>query len=379
MAGPASISAWVRATGDAPEPPVGVPEPPGARRAKPGRMGPYDCPAHGRGTLSTVDAALLWTHCAALGGWTLAGCKRMPMPAAHVVQQDERRCQRRAREPKLHPGLRACSTNTRPAPCAPSRRVRACTLARAEPRDDTPRHPQIAPVDPKKAKYLDGLSRSRPPKPWWGTAPRRISSGRVSPSRSRAAMWRDRRRWESPDGRYWFDRAAADAAVDFFPTFLRHHIGAFRGQPFKLLPYQIKLLTRPLFGWKRTADSLRRFRRVTLFAPKASGKSPWGSAAPRLYLLLFDQEPCAGMLRARLDREQARVVHRDAKSCSRARPSSRRAARCLRDSIFVPQPNSTFKVLSADATSAHGWRPHGVILDEIQLQKNRDLLEVARR
>ena len=56
-------------------------------------------------------------------------------------------------------------------------------------------------------------------------------------------------------------------------------------------------------------------------------------------------------------------------------------SRCeiLRDSIFVPTTNSTFKVLSADATSAHGWRPHGVILDEIQLQKNRDLLEVARR
>jgi phage terminase large subunit-like protein len=57
------------------------------------------------------------------------------------------------------------------------------------------------------------------------------------------------------------------------------------------------------------------------------------------------------------------------------------AARCeiLKDSIFVSSTNSTFKVLSADATSAHGWRPHGVILDEIQLQKNRDLLEVARR
>ena len=188
----------------------------------------------------------------------------------------------------------------------------------------------------------------------------------------------DRRRWESPDGRYYFDRAAADAAVDFFPTFLTHHIGHHAGSRFELLPYQIKLLTRPLFGWKRTADNLRRFRRVTLFAPKASGKSPWGSGTA-LYLLLFDTEPSAECYALASDREQGRVVHQDAKVMIEG--SADLLARCdiLKDAIVVPSTNGTFKVLSADATSAHGWRPHGVILDEIQLQRNRDLIEVARR
>src|SRR4030095_1194033 len=133
-------------------------------------------------------------------------------------------------------------------------------------------------------------------------------------------------------------------AVDFFPTFLRHHIGGFAGQPFTLLPYQIKLLTRPLFGWKRTSDGLRRFRRVTLFAPKASGKSPWGSGTA-LYLLLFDGEASSECYALASDREQARVVHRDAQVMLEGSPEL--AARCevLRDSIFVPATNSTFKVL----------------------------------
>lgn len=216
------------------------------------------------------------------------------------------------------------------------------------------------------------------PAPWWGSgvAPAVEWPGVTIelPAKWAAAG----RRWESPDGRFYFDRDAAEKAVDFFPTFLRHHIGQFAGQPFTLLPYQAKLLTRPLFGWKRASDGLRRFRRVTLFAPKASGKSPWGSGTG-LYLLLFDAEASAEVYALASDKEQGRVVHRDAQVMIEGAPDL--AARCevLRDSIFVPATNSTFKVLSADATTAHGWRPHGVVLDEIQLQKNRDLLEVARR
>ena len=221
-------------------------------------------------------------------------------------------------------------------------------------------------------------SRSRPPKPWWGSGPApNLEWPNVTIEIP--AVWKPTsRRWESPDGRYYFDREAADRAVDFFPTFLAHHVGHHAGQPFALLPYQVKLLTRPLFGWKRSVDHLRRFRRVTLFSPKGSGKSPWGSGTG-LYLLLFDGEPSAEIYALASDREQGRVVHRDGQVMVEGSPDL--AARCevLKDSIFVPQTNSTFKVLSADATSAHGWRPSGVILDEIQLQKNRDLLEVARR
>src|SRR5688572_1360926 len=112
---------------------------------------------------------------------------------------------------------------------------------------------------------------SRQPKPWWGpgVAPHLEWPGVTIaiPARYVAA----RRRWESPDGKYYFDREAADQAVEFFPMFLKHHIGEHNGRPFELLPYQRNLLTAPLFGWKRAADGLRRFRKVTLFSPKGSG------------------------------------------------------------------------------------------------------------
>lgn len=80
-------------------------------------------------------------------------------------------------------------------------------------------------------------------------------------------------RWQTPDGRFFFDTEAADRACDFFPDLIRHHIGEFAGQPFTLMEYQAKLLTRPLFGWKRAHDGWRRFRKVFAFIPKGGGKA----------------------------------------------------------------------------------------------------------
>jgi phage terminase large subunit-like protein len=221
-------------------------------------------------------------------------------------------------------------------------------------------------------------SNSRQPKPWWGAgrAPH-LEWPSVTieiPAKYVAA----RRRWESPDGRYYFDVDAADRAVDFFPEFLKHHIGAFANQPFELLPYQVKLLTRPLFGWKRAADGLRRFRKIVLFAPKGAGKSPWGSGTA-LYLTFFDNEAAAEIYALASDKEQARTVHRDAQIMIEHAPELAERCEVLKDSIYVPATRSTFKVLSADATGHHGWRPHAVIIDELQQQRSRDQLEVAKK
>jgi phage terminase large subunit-like protein len=220
--------------------------------------------------------------------------------------------------------------------------------------------------------------RSRQPKNWWGDG---IAPHLTWPGTTIAmpAVWvAAARRWESPNGRYWFDTKAADDACDFFSAFLTHHIGHFAGQPFELLPYQKQLLTRPLFGWRRASDGLRRFRKVTWFSPKANGKSPWGGGTG-LYLLLFDHEPAAEIYSLASDREQGRVVHSNSQVMVETSPELASLCEVLKDSIYVPATRSTFKVLSADATGHHGWRPHAVILDEIQLQRNRDQLEVARR
>ena len=192
-------------------------------------------------------------------------------------------------------------------------------------------------------------------------------------------MWSTlHKHWESPDGMYFFDAAEADRACDFFPEMLAHHIGEFAGKPFTLLAYQAQLLTRPIFGWKRSSDGLRRFRKVFGFLPKGAGKSPWG-AGTGLYMTLCDGEPAAEVYAVAADTAQARTVHENAKIMVEDSPELDSMCEVLRDSIFCPGNRSTYRVISADAKTKHGFRPHCIVFDEFHAQPNRDLYEALKK
>lgn len=211
---------------------------------------------------------------------------------------------------------------------------------------------------------------------WWGEGPPPTS--RWPGVTIELPAVKRRGRWESPDGAYFFDQDLADLACDFFPAYLSHHIGEFAGRPFELLPYQSLLLTRPIFGWRRTADGYRRFRKVFAFLPKGAGKSPWASGTG-LYLMLCDREPAAEIYALAADKNQARVVHTNAKIMVEASPALAEMCEVLRDNIFQAGTLSIYQVLSADATTKHGFRPHGAIFDEFHAQPDRDLYEAIKK
>jgi phage terminase large subunit-like protein len=220
--------------------------------------------------------------------------------------------------------------------------------------------------------------RARQPKAWWGDG--RPPDERWPGSTIQIpAVWSiEKKRWESPDGRYYFDPAAAAKAEDFFPTFLTHHIGRFARQPFTLMDYQRLLVIRPLFGWLRSSNSMRRFRFVFLFVPKANGKSPIGSGLG-LYLTLCDDEAGSEVFAMAGDKLQAKVVHGDARIMVEQSPDLSELCEVTRDSIYCPQSRSSYQVISADAPGKHGRRPHGVVIDELHNQPSRDLFEAFRK
>ncbi len=214
--------------------------------------------------------------------------------------------------------------------------------------------------------------------PWWGTgdAPRERWP---DVSIDFKAEWSSARsRWETHAGRYYFDLEAADHAAGFFPLFLKHHIGAFAGQPFVLRDDQAQLIVRPTFGWKRVSDGTRRFRKVFAFCPKGYGKSPLG-AGLGIYLARYDHEAAAEVYAVAADRAQARIVHTNAKIFIENSPDLAEGCEILRDSIIWQARHSAYLVISADAATAHGKRPHGVIFDEMHAQPNRDLYEALSR
>ncbi len=218
----------------------------------------------------------------------------------------------------------------------------------------------------------------RGPGAWWGDGPPPHQRWPGVTIEIPATWCAKRKRWESPDGRFYFDEAAADKACDFFPTFLRHHIGEFAGKPFELLEYQRLLIVRPVFGWKQVADGMRRFRVVFIFVPKGNGKSPLGSGLA-LYLTLCDDEPAAEVYVVAGDKDQARVVHESSKIMVEQSADLSELCEVLRDSLYSPQSRSFCQVLSSDASGKHGRRPHGVVFDELHNQKNRDLYEALRK
>jgi phage terminase large subunit-like protein len=226
---------------------------------------------------------------------------------------------------------------------------------------------------------------STAPRPWWGYGRDRKQDGHAPHLRWSGvtidipAVWNARReRWESPDGRYYFDQFEADRATDFFPDLLVHHIGEFAGDPFVLRADQAMLIVRPLTGWKRAVDGQRRFRKVFAFCPKGWGKSPLG-AGLGLYFATCDNEAAAEVYAVAADKQQARTVHDNAKVMVEASPMLSEGAETTKDAIYWAATHSTYQVLSSDASTKHGFRPHVVIFDELHAQKNRSLYEALKK
>lgn len=197
---------------------------------------------------------------------------------------------------------------------------------------------------------------------------------------ARARQKRDRRRWAArtqagckPDG-YWWDTDAADRAARFFPRFLKHSKGEWAGKTFVLSSFQHDDIIRPLFGWKRK-DGSRRFREAYIEIPRKNGKSEL-AAGIALLLTVADGEVGAEVYSSATKKDQAKIVHNQAKNMLRQSRRLRRVANIYANAIQCPRLGSTFLPLGADASTLDGLDTHGNIIDEIHAHKNRDVYDV---
>ena len=194
---------------------------------------------------------------------------------------------------------------------------------------------------------------------------------RPRPSKSRKKT----RASSLPD--YWFDRQAANRACEFFDRYIVHIKGEMAGRPFHLERWQRRIVRR-LFGWKRRSNGFRRYRTVFVEVPRGNGKSTL-AAGVALYLLFSDGEPGAEVYSAAADRDQAAIVFEEqGKKMVEASPALRKRCDIFKRSIVVPPTNSSFKVLSSDVPTKHGFNVHGCIFDELHAQPNRYLFDVLK-
>jgi phage terminase large subunit-like protein len=188
---------------------------------------------------------------------------------------------------------------------------------------------------------------------------------------ARATFDHDRQLWVS--GEYWFDEKAADAAVNFFPTYLRFTSGEWAGRPFILEEWQENDIIRPLFGWKR-ADRTRRFRRCYVWIPRKNGKTEL-AAGIALLMLLGDAEEGGEVYSIAADKDQAAIVFNKASTMVGKSNLLSDTLVCLKTAIYCSALNASFKPLSGSGKGKHGMAASGLIGDEIHEWPGPDLYQ----
>jgi phage terminase large subunit-like protein len=172
-----------------------------------------------------------------------------------------------------------------------------------------------------------------------------------------------------------FDERRADRAVRFFKEYLRHTDGRFAGRPFNLQAFQEQDL-REIFGRVRE-DGTRVIRQVYKEIPKKQGKSE-EAAGVAMKLLFADDEPGAQVYGCAADRDQASIIYEVASKMVAHHPKLRSLAKPIPSvkRIVLHRDGSYYRALSSEVAGKHGFKPHGVIFDEIHAQESMDLWSV---
>lgn len=170
-----------------------------------------------------------------------------------------------------------------------------------------------------------------------------------------------------------FDKAKADAAVEFIETCCRHVKGEMGGKPL-MLEWWIKQIVRAVFGWLRP-DGTRLYREVYIEVPRKNAKSTYG-AALACKMLFTEDEPGSEIYSAAADTDQANIVFSIAKGMVEQDPDLSQVAEPFRRSIVYK--DRAYHVLSADAPTKHGKNSAGILFDELHAQPDRELYDVLK-
>lgn len=187
------------------------------------------------------------------------------------------------------------------------------------------------------------------------------------------------RETNDPDWPYYFDLDAAERVCDFI-SLLRHIKGKWAGGRIALEPFQqFSLIC--VFGWKRKADHLRRFRTIYEELPRKNAKST-KLAGVGLYMLTADGEWGAEIYSAATTRDQARILWDIAQQMARIDGEFRAKflVEPLSHSLIVRDTASKFAPLSSEGSSLDGLNVSCALIDELHAHKTRvvhDVLDSA--
>lgn len=157
-------------------------------------------------------------------------------------------------------------------------------------------------------------------------------------------------------------RSQGARVIRFLEQHCVHTAAEWIGKPFRLLPWQKRLIFE-LF--EVGDDDLRRHRWALVGVPKKNGKTEL-AAGLALYFLLADNEPGALVVCAAASDEQADLVFGAAKIMAEMSPTLSRLTERFDREILVPSlPGAKLQRVAAAAGTNDGKNLHAVICDEL--------------
>jgi phage terminase large subunit-like protein len=172
---------------------------------------------------------------------------------------------------------------------------------------------------------------------------------------------------------YFFDPKEAGKWTGFFPRYLRHMKGSWKGKPVTLEDWQAEFISR-FFGWKKIKNNKRRYRTLFLFIPRKNGKSLI-VAGIGLGMLLIDNEGGPEVYVGASGEKQARGLFNVSKYMVRANKDLSLLCQPLKDSIYCEHNEGTYQVITGEADTQEGSNPHAFLADEIHVMKDNSLLQ----
>ncbi len=173
----------------------------------------------------------------------------------------------------------------------------------------------------------------------------------------------------------YFDAAAAQTPIDFFAECLTHVKAEWAGDPFVLAVWQTAIVAN-VYGWQRP-DGTRRYREVFIYVARKNGKTAF-AAGNVLFMLFCEHEAGAEIYSSAADKDQASLLYDQATEMVRNEEvlQSRSTIYLSTRAIVLKDHTGSYKPISADAYSKHGYGASFVVNDELHAQPNAKLIEV---
>ena len=173
----------------------------------------------------------------------------------------------------------------------------------------------------------------------------------------------------------YFDEEDVTRRINFIWK-MRHSTGEHNKQHFKLLPWQLWLVSQ-IFGWKWKDTGYRVTRKVFLMISRKNGKTAICSALS-LAAMVGDAQSGQEIDIIANNSKQAGICFDQIKNYAESVDPLRKIFQTYRSEIRVPYFKSKIQVLSSESMGLDGWNSSVVIFDEFHAQKNWDLYNVMK-